>query len=124
MQSITVYQHRDGAIRVVAGEHTAHAGSAAARVAVYPDANLAYAAESDATVRAAIARIAPDVDVSAVTSLERVPFHFTDGKPHVCQPWCPINHVVRPIGQPFVPDAEIENQVATAFSFDDDRVQS
>lgn len=71
MQTITVYKSAD-AMRVVAGEHQAHAGSNSQRVAVYPDARLAYAVETDADVRSAILRIAPDA-AGATTRLERVP---------------------------------------------------
>lgn len=58
-QTITVYQRRD-ASRVVRGHHKHHAESRSYRVAVYPNAILAFAAETDSTIRAAIERIAPE----------------------------------------------------------------
>lgn len=59
MLKITVYQRHDS-IRVVADAHAAHVDSKSYRVAVYPSAKLAFAAESDPRVRAAILLIAPD----------------------------------------------------------------
>ena len=59
-QTITVYHGKDG-FRVVAGDHEQHAGSKSDQIAVYPNANLAFRAESNPAIRAAILRIAPDV---------------------------------------------------------------
>lgn len=55
---VTVYQG-PATIRVVAGTHAAHEGARASRVAVYPSAKLAYAAEADPAVRANILRLDP-----------------------------------------------------------------
>lgn len=75
-QTITVYHGKDG-FRVVAGAHEQHAGSKSDQIAVYPNANLAFRAESNPAIRAAILRIAPDAapaagDAGSLPPLRRV----------------------------------------------------
>ena len=55
---ITVYQRADS-FRVVADVHKIHATASRDTVHVYPNAKLAYAAEQDVSIRAAILRIDP-----------------------------------------------------------------
>lgn len=65
---ITIYRGAD-TLRVVAGDHTPHAGSRNCRISVYPNAELAYANEACPNVRAAIQRVAPNVDTTARVAL-------------------------------------------------------
>jgi hypothetical protein len=59
--TITVYRGRES-LRVVRGEHVAHAGSKSDRITAYPSAAIALAHEKADDVRAAILRIEPDSD--------------------------------------------------------------
>ncbi|MFI4971325.1 MAG: hypothetical protein ACHP7H_01485 [Hyphomicrobiales bacterium] len=61
-------------IRVVRGKHKAHQNAAISAVRVYPDTRLAFAAETDPTIRRAILRIDPTADCGQVLApLQRVP---------------------------------------------------
>lgn len=90
---LTVY-HNASTVRVVAGIHTAHAGSKSCRIAVYGNEAtdrsaaiaLALANETNASVRAAIMRIAgdsvataPNLRTAAENALELLKAHtFAD----------------------------------------------
>lgn len=79
MPEITVYTRRDS-IRVVAGEHAAHADSKSYTVRVYPNAQLAYAAETGPAIRAAIARIAPEAAqfIAPLPPIKKVSLRISD----------------------------------------------
>lgn len=88
MMQITVYKRAD-AFRVVTGTHAPHADSKAYKVTVYADAPLAYTAETDPAIRAAIARIAPEAATLIAplppikkVSLSRAIFEPTKNLPH------------------------------------------
>lgn len=68
---VTVYQ-RGASIRAVIGAHAEHKDSRAYRIAVYPNAALAYANESDGRVRTALLLIAPDADKATVGAVRAV----------------------------------------------------
>lgn len=63
--TITIYRSHD-TLRVVKGEHKPHAGSKAQRVTVYPNAQLAFASETDAAARAIIQRVEPSINADVV----------------------------------------------------------